>query len=353
MQNWKGEEIPAIRSKGGTLAVCDPMDNLIKADAIPWPPPEIVQKLYQSRQINSFRESDHHDLIKSLGFYCDLQSLHSEDALTWSVFGPLIYADDSARRNFSTSLLDYIKVPITSIGKTTIWLWRRLAHPETLVPGGPEIDFGIQTGSIVVLGEAKWLSGIGEKQGMGKNKDQLTLRREFIETYGPAVFREASDFVLLMVAPIMGMIDRREVRPKGRTIYFREIPWDWLCSLEGHPCGEELIQYLKWKKINSKNFEKRVWRWTEGSVDTNEEHIKITFEERPEHVALVGNYGGQITVQFLDSCDRDVKAAVRDELNFYFEELREPNPWGYAIYHCSTMANVYSKVHWGYYPGES
>jgi hypothetical protein len=41
---------------------------------------------------------------------------------------------------------------------------------------------------------------------------------------------------------------------------------------------------------------------------------------------------------------------VRREIDYYLVELREKDPWAYAIYHCSTAANVYSKVHWGYYP---
>jgi len=57
-----------------------------------------------------------------------------------------------------------------------VWLWRRLPHPDTLVPGGPEIDFGIQTPRTLVLGEAKWRSPIGSAQGKHGDKDQIQLR---------------------------------------------------------------------------------------------------------------------------------------------------------------------------------
>jgi hypothetical protein len=33
------------------------------------------------------------------------------------------------------------------------------------VPGGPEIDFGIQTDALFLLGEAKWRSRVGAFQG--------------------------------------------------------------------------------------------------------------------------------------------------------------------------------------------
>ena len=45
---------------------------------------------------------------------------------------------------------------------------RGIPHPDTLVPGGPEIDFGIQTADTLILGEAKWLSGVGRLQGVAK-----------------------------------------------------------------------------------------------------------------------------------------------------------------------------------------
>ncbi len=35
---------------------------------------------------------------------------------------------------------------------------------------------------------------------------------------------------------------------------------------------------------------------------------------------------------------------------FYFLELKEKDPWGYACYHCTGAANLYSDVHWHHYP---
>jgi hypothetical protein len=46
--------------------------------------------------------------------------------------------------------------------------------------------------------------------------------------------------------------------------------------------------------------------------------------------------------------------AVKKELDFYLIEWGERSPfrdpWGYAIYHCVTSANIYSHVHWSYFP---
>lgn len=43
--------------------------------------------------------------------------------------------------------------------------------------------------------------------------------------------------------------------------------------------------------------------------------------------------------------------ALFRELDYYLVELGEPDPWAYAIYHCGTAANAYSKIRWSYFSG--
>jgi len=99
------------------------------------------------------------------------------------------------------------------------------------------------------------------------------------------------------------------------------------------------------------------WRWVEGIVSTCEDHIKIRYGEESEPVALLApGTGKSFTVQFLLSQNplktnlQTILREVRRELDFYLVELQKPDPWPYAIYHCGTTSNVYSQVHWGYYP---
>jgi hypothetical protein len=58
LKDWNGREIIGARSTGRVLVVADPMDNLISTGVSPWPPPEIVQKLYCSRQERAFDPDD-------------------------------------------------------------------------------------------------------------------------------------------------------------------------------------------------------------------------------------------------------------------------------------------------------
>ena len=111
------------------------------------------------------------------------------------------------------------------------------------------------------------------------------------------------------------------------------------------------------------------WKWVEGVVDTNDDHIKIwhgspptegkggAVHESGDPVALLARGRGKtFTVQFFlkagrrDRRSATILKAVQRELDFYLIEHVAPDPWAYAQYHCYTAANIYSKVHWGWYP---
>jgi hypothetical protein len=200
MKDWNGIEIGSAISKGGVLAVSHPFDNLMSTGISPWPTPEILQKLYESRQTKAFKGEQLAIVTKGLGYYSDLQSLHSEDAITWSVFGTVAYADARIRESWLTEFLSLLELPSASAKGGEIFLWRRIPHPDTLVPGGPEIDFGILTENAAILGEAKWLSGRGTRQGKNKDKDQIQLRGEFLSKYGGRMFPAAPIKVVVEVS---------------------------------------------------------------------------------------------------------------------------------------------------------
>jgi hypothetical protein len=97
-----------------------------------------------------------------------------------------------------------------------------------------------------------------------------------------------------------------------------------------------------------------------GNVNRDDEHIELLYGDPNETkltdfmpVALVTpGPGCGFTVEFtflpdrLDEESLGILEAVKDELDFYLVEKAEPDPWAYAVYHCSTTANLYSTVHW-------
>lgn len=251
IEDWLGKPIEVARSNGGVLAVANPWNNVIRSGVLPWPPPELIQKIYESRQVNAYSESERAIATAKLGFYSDLQSLHSEDAITWSVFGPVVYATPSVRSAFVKELLALTDVQVGSKG-ARLWLWRRLPHPDNLVPGGPEIDFGIQTYDMLLLGEAKWRSSVGVAQGVSRNKTQMELRGEFCQKYGPRFLPDVRQFVVLAVSWSGNIAPRTDTEADGVVLHVRDTTWEAVVGLPSHPCSEELRKYFRWKVQNSK-----------------------------------------------------------------------------------------------------
>ena len=248
MKNWHGQEIETAVSKGGVIALANPYDNLIKTGVDPWPPSEVVQKLYQSRQARAFLAEQKEIIFKYNGYYSDLQSIHSEDAITWSIFGTVARDPRKTRNAFITELFQAIEVKSKPIHSSEIFLWRRIPHPDTLVSGGPEIDFGILTEDTLLLGESKWKSAVGNAQGKHKDKDQIQLRIEFLRKYAPKLYPEVEQFIVLVLGLKSDILEAY----LENGIKCISTTWDDVCALKTHPNHDELLEYLNWKTINTK-----------------------------------------------------------------------------------------------------
>jgi hypothetical protein len=177
-----------------------------------------------------------------------MQSLHSEDAITWSLFGTLKYTSPTVRLNFMIQLLDHLRIPVLKTEYMSIDLWRRTAHPDTLVPGGPEIDTILQTEKSVIFCEAKWLSRIGGNQGKAGDQDQFQIRRKYFTKYGKKIYGSDKQFIVLGVSVEGGLVTENEFE----DLYTRDISWQEICGLDSNPYHGELIKYLEWKKEYSR-----------------------------------------------------------------------------------------------------
>jgi hypothetical protein len=208
--------------------------------------------MYISRQLRAFDEQSAVKLTARFGYYTDLQSINSEDAITWSVFGTMTYAPNQDKLQWTKDLFKFLNINAPIARNVNIWLWRRIPHPDTLVSGGPEIDFGVQTDDTIILGEAKWKSDVGKQQGKNKDKDQLLLRIEFLQKYGERFFPNAKHRVLLVVSPSGSLAPESNQESTRKSVHCREITWDDLCSMTSHPHTEELQRYLAWKKDHSR-----------------------------------------------------------------------------------------------------
>ena len=252
LPHWSGRQVPLAQSKGGVWAVCNVWDNFLRSGLATWPPPELVQKLYQSRQARAFEDDQLAAVTTQLGYYCDLQSVHSEDAVTWNLFGPLVYGAQHTRDAFARHVFRLLQIPGAETDHTLVWLWRRIPHPDSNVPGGPEIDFGLLTANALVLGEAKWQSPVGQGQGVLADKTQIQLREEFCEKFGHALFPTVEHFVVLgldlqgtMVKPSTKALQRGQLHLCSAT-------WQALAESPELPHGPEFLKQLAWRIRHSR-----------------------------------------------------------------------------------------------------
>jgi hypothetical protein len=236
IEDWNGKPIDVVKSKKGRPFLCDYSDNLIRLNTKIWPHPYITKKLRRANRVRSFRKEDYDKLSIKLGFYCDLQSLRSEDAITWSVFGTLEQSLQNQRVSFLRELLNKTGIK-TESRDFEIDLWSRIPHPDThKKANGPEIDFCIVGDDVVVLGESKWGSPVDKKQGKMKDKDQLQLRREYLAGIGSKIYSDKNYKKVLVIG---------NEKNTEKDIPF--ITWEQVCTQMKHPADKELERYYEWK----------------------------------------------------------------------------------------------------------
>ncbi|MDR2176595.1 MAG: hypothetical protein LBP20_00955, partial [Treponema sp.] len=192
------EEIEIIPSKGssGAGAVVPIKDNILLPEFVTWPPRELNSKLTKSKHLEDFETKYHQKLIQELGYYCDLASIKSEDAMTWSLFGFISKMKQKIQNNFYNEFLKKLNYGGDEI--VSMELWKTLPHPETPNKKGPEIDVFMAGEKYYILTECKWTSDVEKKQGKGKNLDQMQIRNMFKNGIGKSIFPGKEGIIVLV-----------------------------------------------------------------------------------------------------------------------------------------------------------
>ena len=74
--------------------------------------------------------------------------------------------------------------------------------------------------------------------------------------------------------------------------------------------------------------------------------IPVALVERPHN----GKFGVELILPPKTKGYKEILTLLSEELTFYFTTKQEPDPWAYAYYHCTTAANLYSRLHWSRHP---
>lgn len=225
--------IEVFRSNGNSGAVASVRENLLFPDNFSWPPIELLTKMVRSGKIRHFSEPAKSLLQKELGYYCDLQSIKSEDAITWSLFGYMSLFEPEIQKKFYLEFLNEIGLEKDDL--SSIKLWKRLPHPQKInCKNGSEIDVLLTGKKYYFLIECKWASNIGKKQGLNSDLNQIEIRNLFINSIGKKLFPGK----------------------KGKTVFvgnynlqnIQSITWEKFSEFKSLPHREVFKAYISWKK---------------------------------------------------------------------------------------------------------
>ncbi|HEY5331605.1 MAG TPA: hypothetical protein VIJ79_17130 [Acidobacteriaceae bacterium] len=104
------------------------------------------------------------------------------------------------------------------------------------------------------------------------------------------------------------------------------------------------------------------YRFLNADVNRTEEHFELRYcginhasWDECIRVALIGrSHSDPVIVEYLidigDVKNAEMVLRIEKEIQFYFFELNEQDPWAYAQYHCNTSSNLYSDVRWIFFP---
>ena len=99
------------------------------------------------------------------------------------------------------------------------------------------------------------------------------------------------------------------------------------------------------------------WHWLPGKVDLNNRYFELKFGYDPLPIARIGiGENKNFTVEFLLNVNEDIEKQkeifkeVLWEIELYLINNSEPDPIEYMINHTKKCANLYSQVHWNYFP---
>lgn len=253
LRHWTGRTVRAWPSRtSGVLYVEDVRDNLVFGQIGSEPLPEAVaRKRSDTAQAAWFDATASAALAARDGSISRLQSVRSEDAVTWSLFGPLLAEPAGTRAAFLDALLGLAGIAVEASKVCEIELWKRQPHPDTgNTAHGPEADVILRSDRAVVCVEAKWGAKEGDGQGSARNMTQRDMRVHTAKTLLTASDTDADVTVAAVIAiaptkhPMLdpgslwaGAVDRVEIRA---------LSWEDAAKIP-HPSGTEFADQLEWR----------------------------------------------------------------------------------------------------------
>jgi hypothetical protein len=246
LTRFDGFEIAGARSRGSRVFAAFDWRAMVL-----FPGDDIERKACsKGDRINAFDSADHEELSHVLGHYSDVQSINSEDTVTWSCF---------RARSIDHWIDAFVEEAFGPAGRP-LWnkpiLWERRRHPDQSGDEmGPEADVILESGpgspAWRYVVEAKWMADLDGRQGVDRTKTQLDMRLSTARAGG--LSETHCGVIVICPRPSRYLrrpqaIFRKYFQPSGdRYISLvpgaRVVTWERIATM----AGGELEKYLTWR----------------------------------------------------------------------------------------------------------
>lgn len=245
LRSYDGRMVPVRYSAGSAVPYVECWeDNVLRPpDLDQWPAALLKQVRGYVAHKSWFAEDDAEALAARLGRISKFQSLNSEDALTWSWFGTVAFAEQETRRRTIQWLYDRLGLELLASPQVAVDHWMRVVHPNA--PGstrGPELDARIDDhGVALIYVEAKWDAALGTGKGAveGEEDDQVVLRRAAMRA-DPALVEDRRAFVVLGMSnemPDLSVYEEAPQQPPLRPVAITWLTWSGPRAMRGSSAG--------------------------------------------------------------------------------------------------------------------
>ena len=253
IEGWRGQKIAGARSRGAAVFAAVDWREMVLDSA-----GDIETKAADvaGRAAAWFAPEAFTLLTSVSGRYSNVQSINSEDTVTWAAFGP---------RASARAVGAIVDLAFGAQSRPEQWsrlFWERSTHPHTQkTTGGPEPDVTLcaENGWCYVI-EAKWAADLDDKQGKDGDMTQLEMRADVARRLAT----EPSKRGVLVIAPgperypavkrgtfakYFAVDGNRYVpRDAARALEARVLTWEQIVDVLARTDGpSELIDYLKWR----------------------------------------------------------------------------------------------------------
>ena len=240
---WDGTPIAVRRSRvSGVLYTERWQDNVLAPPGGQDWPPSLLREVRSFRaRADWFTPDDAAALAAQLGFISKMQSLRSEDGITWSWFGTLACEPPDKRGDAVQWLYDRLQLDLVASTDPMIDQWMRVFHPnKPKSQNGPHLDARIDDPDVALMYvEAKWDAAIGTGKGAaeGDRDNQIVLRRGSLRK-DPTL---ANDRRSLLVVGVSRVLPDPSVYDETDVAW---LTWDDLAACSVHPRAEDFGRYL-------------------------------------------------------------------------------------------------------------